>query len=1191
MSVLAEVTCAVCNIRSPEQDSIQMPMSEIPNIHLLKISDELKNLVINTQSSTSKNSNGSSTTKSSYFDYENDIILYVNGMYQENNVNMCILCQKCSNGLSKEQIPKFSVANNMWLGDVPLELQGLTIPEEKLISLHRHNSCIIKLQSPFHSMATAQGALKGNCITFLQNTPNIVNSLPLEMADLCDTLKLPEDDIPEPIMTTMEQILNDKEVPSERVGYIPDPLSNSTELNISNVIPVNNSAVLDVNGSSISSEEINNYLLKKIKNDGTNDEMDVENIYLIPHSSKPVNEYFNPKLLAGLYRTLFCYGLGAPEDRTRPLTINLREHIRYLLCYNDRRFEKNHSFIFVVFNLLQRRDACFHAQLIATKPYFRSSAQEIHSLNTSDIEVALKNISTGTYNTGSNKALGKLVNHIKTIGGRVMGSAYSRTSLRTHLHAMIFNQSLPNIFLTLNPADIHSPVALYFAGVKLDLDNVQAEQLMDAYKRAEIIASHPVATAKFFHILISNILDTMILGGVVGPVKAYFGTVESQGRGSLHLHLLIWLNHVLKPADMKNKIQDASFRENLIAYLEDIIKEDLDEFKDKRVFENLDALRTIDLAGLEENTNENDIRLTPIKDQSSPSVPYASPPNLRGSPSISYASPQRIELLQTPIHDQSIFSMDVSDIQSRLPPACLPTPDPSLPNFWSRFCADVTQLVESGNVHRHSDTCYKYCKAMAKKICRLIMPRKLISVSTIDPETGHISMRRSHPWINNFNEYVISSCRSNMDIKFIWTGSDTKALVYYITDYITKTSLSFHDTFSLIQKSITSFKNVADQTEAESAIEKSHKLVLRCYNTLASQQELSGVQVASYLMNWGDHYTTHKFQGLYLIQTEIFLQTELNELRIKQNLEHASHDVIDDDNVLDDENTVDEDNNEENFQIQSTENKNSFVLVSTRVDYQYRSDTRSKICLCAFVSTFYKRKMNATDAKYLSKSSPKSSTTEEQQGIRKDRPPNQRFLFQEQHPQATTYLLTEYSEAHTAILYDPQIPRHDREDTKERYSRALLTLFVPWRSVSDLCDNIIENIQLLHECKKDRDEHLLRIITEAQTENGTIDPELVITTRNMRDEYDDASDNEDLLELLGNLNEYTTNALNSNKKTTENIYIEETIEAVEKVGRFTHTHTNSQLLVNESSRDHFQQIVPFVSATPNLVRLNTKWQE
>ncbi|CAF0915907.1 unnamed protein product [Adineta ricciae] len=114
---------------------------------------------------------------------------------------------------------------------------------------------------------------------------------------------------------------------------------------------------------------------------------------------------------------------------------------------------------------------------------------------------------------------------------------------------------------------------------------------MDTYRRAEIIASHPVATAKYFHTLITNILDTMIMGGVIGPVKAYFGTVESQRRGSLHLHLLIWLDHDLKPADMKEKIQGATFRDKLIAYLEDIIKEDLGEFKDIQVIESPNGIR------------------------------------------------------------------------------------------------------------------------------------------------------------------------------------------------------------------------------------------------------------------------------------------------------------------------------------------------------------------------------------------------------------------------------------------------------------------------------------------------------------------------------------------------------------------------------------------------------------------------
>ncbi|CAF3690400.1 unnamed protein product [Rotaria sp. Silwood1] len=742
---------------------------------------------------------------------------------------------------------------------------------------------------------------------------------------------------------------------------------------------------------------------------------------------------------------------------------------------------------------------------------------------------------------------------------------------------------------------------------------------MDPYKRAEIIASHPVTTAKFFHLLITNILNTMIIGGVLGPIKGYFGTVESQGRGSLHLHLLIWLDHALTPADMKEKIQDANFREKLKAYLEDIIKEDLDDFKDKHVFENFNvpgsfdtpprisqdniyaALRTIDLTGCAENVCPSHVWATPRKQQLFPSIPYS-------SPSIPYASPSWHRSLQTPTHGQSTSDMNTLNNKSKLIPACLPTPNPSSPNFTARFRADVVQLVETGNKHKHSDTCYKYSnpKQGDKKSCRLGMPRKLVPVSTIDPDTGHISMRRSDPWINNFNEYLIAACRSNMDIKFIWNGSDAKALVYYITDYVTKMSLSFHDTLALVQKSVTSIMNSSHQTDKENAIEKSRKLVLRCYNTLASQQELSGVQVASYLMSWNDHYTTHKFQGLYLIQTERFLQTQLDEMHAKHKVELSGHDVIDDD-VYDDETINDENNDEEHFQIQSAENDKKYVLVNTRIDYQYHSDILNNMCLYDFVSTLYKKKMNATDLKYLSS----NTVSLEEEGNQRGRPANERYPFQKQHPQAKTHVLMKYSEYRVPILYGPQIPRRDRDDTRERYSQALLTLFVPWRAVTDLCDvnqtwedafksrqnhisihswNIIENIQLLHECKKGRDEHLLQVITEAQTDNDAIDPILLPRNQDIDGEYD-MNDSEDLLELLDNIDEYTTVAINTTKKSAEDKYIEETIEAVENVGRFSHINIHRQFSLNEYIDSANQQLVPFVSATPNLVRLNTKWQE
>ena len=144
----------------------------------------------------------------------------------------------------------------------------------------------------------------------------------------------------------------------------------------------------------------------------------------------------------------------------------------------------------MVFNFLQLRAACFHAQLVATKPFFQATAPEIQSLNSNDSEMTLNNISKRTYRpaASSNSTSNKLLNHIKTIGDRAIGSAYSRATLRTCIHALIYNQGLSSIFLTLNPVDIHSPVALYFASVKLDLDNIQTEQFTTTYERAEIIA-------------------------------------------------------------------------------------------------------------------------------------------------------------------------------------------------------------------------------------------------------------------------------------------------------------------------------------------------------------------------------------------------------------------------------------------------------------------------------------------------------------------------------------------------------------------------------------------------------------------------------------------------------------------------------------------------------------------------------
>ena len=228
--------------------------------------------------------------------------------------------------------------------------------------------------------------------------------------------------------------------------------------------------------------------------------------------------------------------------------------------------------------MLQRREACLHARLMTSEPYFSKTADQIVSLDADDIKQVLQDMGKNKASRPSrNPQVNALLSQIKAVGGRVMGSAQSRSNLRNQIHGLIFNKGLPSIFLSINPADINSRVALYFAGVDLDLDAIIPSNLPSTYQRAEIIASHPVATAKFFHRLVTTVLETMISGEkVLGPVKAYYGTVESQGRGSLHLHMLIWLDHPYSPAQLRENIKDEQFRNNLRDYLEDIISEDLD---------------------------------------------------------------------------------------------------------------------------------------------------------------------------------------------------------------------------------------------------------------------------------------------------------------------------------------------------------------------------------------------------------------------------------------------------------------------------------------------------------------------------------------------------------------------------------------------------------------------------------------
>lgn len=614
--------------------------------NILKCANTDKTKNVEEENDQINNSNAKKNNES-YFCYENTI-LYKTGIHLENGLmtdnTVCNICSKCSSSLNRKKpvTPDFSPANDCFIGDVPEELQNLTIPEEHLISLYRHNKCIIKIQARTYNASTRQSKISGNVIVFQQNIGSIAKTLPFAQDSLCDSIKevfvganppskietskllrvrrqkikdalewliqnnplykditfseknindLPDDAIPNSLWITMDLTTNVDASNACRSGYTNEnsdniDSENNTEKEVINesdktceadetIATLSASALIDVDGVDISTDDIQNHILNNTFVEKQDMKTSDNTYFMIPHSEKPVNQYANPLLLLALFPTLFPYGLGNPDDPNRKIKTCYKTHLQYLLSYQDKRFEKHHSFLSVVFNMLQRRNACYSAKLMMNQPYSQSYAQQISNVKSVDVEQALKIISEKNKNTTFhiNPDVNRLVKQVKAVGGNVQ----ARSKLRVNLHSLIYNRGLPHIFLTINPADTCNPVALYICGVDIDFENV-FNKFPSGYVRSQITASHPVSTSTFFKYLIENIINALIMGGVLGPMDSYFGPVESQGRGSLHVHMLLWLSHKLKPKDMMEKISDPEFRVNLIKYLEDIVKETISEY-------------------------------------------------------------------------------------------------------------------------------------------------------------------------------------------------------------------------------------------------------------------------------------------------------------------------------------------------------------------------------------------------------------------------------------------------------------------------------------------------------------------------------------------------------------------------------------------------------------------------------------
>ena len=358
------------------------------------------------------------------------------------------------------------------------------------------------------------------------------------------------------------------------------------------MIPLNSLGVIDVGATDVADQDVLANALANVSR------LELGNSYAVQRGSAFVNEYArtdingqhsdggpeDPNHLLGAFPTLLPYGKGGIETKRR-VNVSYMEHSKRNLQYWDKRFRKDHHYIFQLFGVLQKRQVCSSAGLQMKRKDFYKHEAVISSLKPSDLLQAAGEESRRV--PFSNEAVKNLRKHITSIRSKVMGTDESRVSIRSKIWSLTAQIGPPSLWITLNPSDTGDPIAQAFTGADIDLDKFIDTLGPNASTRSNAIASDPYAAAKYFHFIIDTILE-LLFGikacghgrirrrpGIFGTMEAYIGAVEAQGRGTLHFHMIGWLKGAPTADRIRELLQEETFRAKLVRFIHSTIKSDI----------------------------------------------------------------------------------------------------------------------------------------------------------------------------------------------------------------------------------------------------------------------------------------------------------------------------------------------------------------------------------------------------------------------------------------------------------------------------------------------------------------------------------------------------------------------------------------------------------------------------------------
>ena len=409
----------------------------------------------------------------------------------------------------------------------------------------------------------------------------------------------------------------------------------------------------------------------------------------------------------------------------------LHRHVKHLFELADSHFQTHYSFLFLVFNLVQCWKILLHSSLKVNRQSFDAFKAQFSKVSPATVRTVAERVLKGDFHmnfTLEEMHVRDLLKQASHVTSQVPGANAAQIVMRNQICGLMIEKGLLSFYLTINPADVYNPIVKFLAGSDIDIDRMTTDQVPTFWSQSVLVANNPIVCAKFFNIYMEAF------------VKALLGFRGVDAESDVGI-----LGRVSAYYGCVEAQGRGSLHCHMLVWLAGSL--DPNEIRDRIMHMN-DTIFRDNLLAFLEDTISTSVPGDPLPDDVIPSSLF---------------------------HPSSVHA---------------PLLEGDLDLVWHRLQKDVHFLAQSSQVHHHTHTCFKYWRGPPEpRQCRFDLDeRNNRPISTVNEETGEIMLQCLDSMVNHYNVTMLAALQCNMDIQFIGSGQSAKAILYYVTDYITKTT-------------------------------------------------------------------------------------------------------------------------------------------------------------------------------------------------------------------------------------------------------------------------------------------------------------------------------------------------------------------------------------------------------------------